>query len=146
MKKLKVLLVVSSFLIIGSCGVNNTALSKKNKNWLEGQWTGLAFQIDIKEDNQWTIQLEIDIQKETYNITYPSLSCSGRWELIKYSGEQATFNEIIENNTGACIERGTIILFKIDDNRVLFSYFYSDGVYSDGKKASAFATLEKKSQ
>ena len=143
MIKYKLIVIIFSFFLITSCGVSNTSFTK-NKNWLEGQWTGAAFQIDLSEDNQWTIELEIDVKEEIYNISYPSLNCSGKWELIKCSKDQATFKEIIENNTTVCIEKGVIILSKIDENRVLYSYFYNDGINSDGKKASAFSTLEKK--
>ncbi|WP_299245186.1 hypothetical protein [uncultured Aquimarina sp.] len=142
MKNFNSIIMVFSFLYLGSCGINNKSYSK-NKNWLEGKWTGIAFQIDLTEDNQWTIELEIDIKKETYNISYPSLNCSGNWKLTKYSKDQATFEEIIKNNTSVCIERGIVILSKIDNERVLYSYFYTDGINNDGKKASAFSTLEK---
>lgn len=136
------LIVVFSFFIIAGCGINNTSFSK-NKNWLEGTWTGTAFQIDLSEDNQWTVEVKIDTKKETYSISYPSLNCTGKWELIKYSEDQATFNEVIENNIDVCIEKGVVILSKIDQNRVIYSYFYNDVVNSDGTKASAFSTLEK---
>ncbi|WP_299438363.1 hypothetical protein [uncultured Aquimarina sp.] len=142
MTNYKLIIIVFSFLYLGSCGIHNKSYSK-NKNWLEGTWTGIAFQIDLSEDNQWTIELDIDIEKETYNISYPSLNCSGNWKLIKYSEDQATFMEVIKNNTSVCIEHGIIILSKIDNERVLYSYFYNDGVNSDGKKATAFSTLEK---
>ncbi len=143
MMKFKLIVVMFSFFLIASCGVGNNNVIK-NKHWLEGQWTGTAFQIDLSEDNQWTIELEINVKKEIYNISYPSLKCSGEWELIKCSKNQATFREIIKNNTTVCIEKGVIILSKIDKNLVLYSYFYNDGINSDGRKASAFSTLEKK--
>lgn len=142
MTSFKLILITFTLLILGSCGIHNKSFSE-NKNWLEGKWTGKAFQIDLTEDNQWTIELDVNIKKEIYNISYPSLNCSGKWKLIKYSKDQATFKEVIENNTTVCIKHGIIILSKIDNRRVLYSYFYNDGINNDGTKAAAFSTLEK---
>lgn len=137
------LLLLFSLSILGSCGTLNKSFSK-NKNWLDGNWTGIGYQIDLKEDNQWTIALEIE--KGSYNISYPSLDCSGKWKLTKYSEDQATFIEVIEKNTSTCTNNGKIILSKIDNKRILYSYFYNDGINNDGKKAMAFSTLEKNKQ
>ncbi|WP_158973629.1 hypothetical protein [Cellulophaga sp. L1A9] len=140
MSNFKFIVTVFSLALLASCGVSHTSISK-NKKWLEGKWTGIGYQTDLTEASQWTIVL--NIENGNYNITYPSLDCSGKWKLAKYSADQATFTELIENNTSTCIKEGTIILSKIDENRILYSYFYNDGINNDGKKAAAFSTLEK---
>ncbi|ADV47613.1 hypothetical protein Celal_0267 [Cellulophaga algicola DSM 14237] len=136
----KCIVLLFSLFLLTSCGVSNKS-SVKNKKWLEGKWTGIGYQTDLQEASQWTIAL--DIEKGNYNISYPSLYCAGKWKLTKYSEDQATFTELIENNTTTCIKNGTIILTKIDETRILYSYFYNDGINNDGKKAAAFSTLEK---
>lgn len=140
MKLNNIIILIFATTLIG-CGINKT-LIKKN-SWLDGNWMGIGYQIDIKEDNKWLIQLEIDADKRIYNITYPSLNCSGKWKLIKYSNDQATFEEVIENNTINCIDKGTIILSKIDTERIIFAYFYNEEI-DDDKIAYAYSTLERK--
>ena len=137
MTKLKLIILVIIISFLGSCKISKPL--SESKNWLDGNWSGIGHQIDIKEDNQWTIELKINTKEDLYNISYPSLNCSGKWELMKYSGTQATFKEVIDNNIIDCVENGIIIISKIDNSRVSFSYFYVGD-----KKASAFTTLEKK--
>ena len=138
MNNFKLIVFLTCFFILNGCSTHKKSFLR-NKPWFEGKWTGVGFQIDLEHDNTWDIELEIDAKKEIYTISYPSLNCSGKFILIKHSKEQATFKEVIEKITIDCVKEGIVILSKIDDNLTLYSYFYKDG-----KKASAFSTLEKK--
>ncbi|WP_074405961.1 MULTISPECIES: hypothetical protein [Aquimarina] len=107
--------------------------------WLNGQWEGVGCQLDLEDNNTWSINLEIDIYQQSFEIKYPSLECSGRWELVEYSYNRATFNELILENTNTCIKEGTVIITKVDENHISFSYYIIDG-----KDVLAFSTLKRK--
>ncbi len=108
--------------------------------WLNGEWEGVGCQLDMEDNDTWFINLEIDIDKQLFDIEYPSLGCAGNWELIDYSSDRAIFNELItENDKNDCIEKGTVILTKVDEKHISFSYY----IYSD-KDVLAFSTLRRK--
>ena len=41
--------------------------------WLDGQWEGVGCQLDLEENHTWSINLEIDIYQQLFEIKYPSL-------------------------------------------------------------------------
>ncbi|WP_103068050.1 hypothetical protein [Aquimarina sediminis] len=119
-------------LFLASCNPNGD-------KWINGQWVGVGYQLDSVESDTWSIDLEIDMENELFNIEYPSLECSGRWELIEYSDERAIFDELILDNTSICIERGIVILTKVDENHISFSYYTLDE-----EEVLAYSTLKRK--
>ena len=111
-------------------------------SWLNGNWKGTGFQIDRDIDNTWDIVLQINSKEESYDISYPSIPCNGKWEIIEISAERAVFREHITDNN-QCVSGGEVLISKLDNNRIIFSYYYAEGVYSGNEKANAFATLIK---
>ncbi|EZH75912.1 hypothetical protein ATO12_03725 [Aquimarina atlantica] len=107
--------------------------------WLNGQWEGVGCQLDLEENNTWSISLEVDVYQQLFEIQYPSLECSGQWELVEYSNDRAVFNELILENTNTCIKEGTVIITKVDENHISFSYYIIDG-----EDVLAFSTLKRK--
>ncbi|TSE09069.1 MULTISPECIES: hypothetical protein [Aquimarina] len=107
--------------------------------WLNGQWEGVGCQLDFEETYTWSINLNINATKKLFNIEYPSLKCNGNWELIDYSNGRAIFSELIIENTNACIEKGKVILTKVDENHISFSYYILNE-----NEVVAFSTLRRK--
>ncbi len=140
--KVRNIIIITLLITSTGCKISKQ-ISQHKISWLNGTWQGTGYQIDLENDNEWSILLEIDTNNQLYTIAYPSLNCSGKWKLIKSSKDQATFEELIELNTVDCTQNGKVILSKVDDDHVIFSYFYTNTKFGNTKKASVFSTLEK---
>ena len=136
----KSILIITILSLFISCSALKSTSSKSS--WLNGNWKGTGFQVDRDIDNTWDIVLNINSKNKSYDISYPSIPCSGKWKLIEISAERAVFTESIIQDNG-CVNGGKVLLSKLDNNRIIFSYYYPDGVYSGSEKANAFATLIK---
>jgi hypothetical protein len=130
--KLKSVLFFFITLILAGCKTSDIV-------WLDGQWEGVGCQLDLEENNTWSISLAIDINQQSFEIKYPSLECSGQWELVEYSNDRAIFNETLIENTNTCIEDGTVIITKVDKNHISYSYYIVDD-----ENVLAFSTLKRK--
>ena len=84
-----------------------------------GTWKGNAFQYNIRE--RWKIILKCDLEKNEFKISYPSLDCSGVWNIEDVSENVISFREHILS--GICIEGGLVKL-KIINERTLEYYVY----------------------
>lgn len=65
-----------------------------------------------------------DPRTGTYDIDYPSVPCKGHWSLVKSDEHVAEFKEKITENLDSCVDKGRVVLTKIDENFITFSYFY----------------------
>lgn len=131
--KFKKLLFFFSIIILIGC--ENDSIE-----WLNGRWEGVGCQLDLEENNTWSINLEVSVDEQLYKVDYPSLECYGKWELIEYTSNRAVFDEIILRNTNDCIERGTVIITKVDNNHISFSYYIAE----EEEEVLAFSTLKRK--
>lgn len=107
-------------------------------NWLDGQWTGIGFQKDLVEDNSWSIETTINLKKRQFTINYPSIGCSGKWELLELSKHKAIFTETIDN-INICTNHGKVILTKVDANHISFSYYLQNE-----STVASFSTLKRR--
>lgn len=126
------LLIFSILISVSSC-----KSSKLGKSGFNGKWKGTGYQKDVTEESTWSIITEIDLKKEEFQISYPSLNCSGQWKLLKISKNKAVFKETIDNEK-MCTNHGIIILTKVDKNHISFSYYRQNE-----HTVSSFSTLKR---
>jgi hypothetical protein len=100
--------------------------------WYKGSWTGTGYQANVGE--LWTIRLVCDEVENKYVIKYPSVTCSGRLELVSCSEKRAEFKDITDV-PGVCMANGRIVLIKTDATHITFSYYAqgSDTIGNYGK-------------
>lgn len=133
--KTRLFTLVLSILLCSGC----TAYRSTSPSWLDGKWEGIGYQLDLQEDPTWSILLSIDTKQKAYSIRYPSLQCTGQWQLIKGTKERVVFQEIIDENTAACTEKGIVIITKVDANHISYSYYVENQA-----TVAAFSTLHRK--
>ena len=104
--------------------------------WLSGTWVGQGYQPG--SDAHFTIELICDATTRAFAISYPSLGCSGTWELVSQADGVARFVETITEGTDACVDGGKVVLTQISDQFVTWSFFYPDDETLD-----SFSTLHK---
>ncbi|NJN77435.1 MAG: hypothetical protein HC803_03170 [Saprospiraceae bacterium] len=104
--------------------------------WLQGEWRGIGYQLNTS--GTWSIQLKVNTERAS--IAYPSLECSGNWQIVKQDKEKIELIEIITEGTDKCVNKGKLILTKIDDNHITYTYF---SPFSG--ELEAFSTLIRKS-
>lgn len=107
-------------------------------SWIQGEWAGTGFQTDTPEVSTWTISFYADLKNNAYSISYPSLNCSGEWKLITGDAQKALFKETITDGLEYCMDGGKIIITKVDENHISYSYFFPE------TELQAFSTLTKK--
>ncbi|MGB1039255.1 MAG: hypothetical protein ACPGVD_00105 [Flavobacteriales bacterium] len=130
--------ILISFFTLSGCTNRSKIKKSSSSSWIDGLWQGTGYQIDLENDNQWSISLKIDSKRNIYTINYLSIPCRGQWELISISDEQAFFKETIHKGRNLCVNKGKIVLSKIDENTLIYSFFNPGE-----KKANAFSTLIK---
>ena len=91
---------------------------------LDGSWTGEAYQYDINET--WSIDFRCNMKKKIYLIQYPSLGCSGNWNLEQRYNNIFEFRELLNKGLDVCTNNGKIVLDIKDDNNVAFFYYWPD--------------------
>lgn len=123
MKKILLAAVLFLSLSAGAAAVS-THDTKNPSSWIDGNWTGIGYQIDSGET--WEIELSADSSRGTYSITYPDLNCRGTWKLESSDGYSAVFIERIEKGDHACADGGLIKISKIDQNHISFSFFWEE--------------------
>jgi hypothetical protein len=101
--------------------------------WMAGTWVGQGSQ---NGSTNWSI--EANSTNGAVTIAYPSLNCSGRWDLMSADSSHAMFTEVITVGTSTCGVTGRVVITKIDSKHVTFSYWRSSG------ELSAWSTLTKK--
>lgn len=89
--------------------------------WFVGRWIGQTLETG-SAPYQTTIQL--DPATGTYTSTYPM--CAGRLNLISVTDTEIVFEEIITENPQNCPFVGRIVLRKLGDDRITFSWSHPD--------------------
>jgi len=92
-------------------------------NWIDGVWKGIGYQ---QEGLAWTIKFTANEGQNEFLIEYPSLNgSSGIWTLLNKepAAGRYTFDESILNQDGNTFDNGRVIITKVNDNYMSFSYF-----------------------
>ncbi len=118
--------VIATFVLV--VNVANAGLSDK----LDGVWEGVGHQTS-NGGTDWTIRFTAE--NGTFQIEYPSLSCSGTWTFLSETSGSVTFFEDIVIREDQCVDGGTVEVLKLENNQLKFIYYLPDG-YID-----AFGTL-----
>lgn len=109
--------------------VPGPALAELPGWWRESAvWAG-----DGIQDNGPEWSLEITLEKAGALISYPSIPCSGRLDILDSNSASITFRETITEGTLVCITGGTVVLRGEAGGSLLFDW--SDPV--SGLKATA---------
>ena len=124
MKNYLIIACLSLFLIGSRYG--------QEHSWYKGSWTGIGYQANAGE--LWNIALTCNDTLNKYVITYPSVICSGRLQLITSNEKRAEFMDITDL-PGTCMINGRIVLRKTDDTHITFAYYAqgSDTIGNYGK-------------
>ncbi|HAE34222.1 MAG: hypothetical protein H6548_11645 [Chitinophagales bacterium] len=102
---------------------------------MEGHWTGVGLQIDKQ---QWDIDLRIISDAEVL-ISYPSLGCSGHWELVQNGKRKRHYKEVIETGLLNCDQGGDVFIKKVSRNKLRVTYY----LYSYSEEPIAKAMLQR---
>jgi len=86
--------------------------------WLKGEWRGIGYQID---EQTWPVVLRCDGKRVL--VQYPSLECSGSWELQSVQNYRVRFQELILDGKDNCNEVVQIVVNKVDERHVSIAYF-----------------------
>ncbi|MEM7101895.1 MAG: hypothetical protein AAF502_02115 [Bacteroidota bacterium] len=121
-------LVATSFSILDS--------TEKHPKWLEGEWEGVGLQLNFP--STWSI--DFLVKENQYMIMYPSLECGGEWELISANQYKAVFRENILEGVNKCVQGGTVVVTKVDEYHISYSYFSPDS----GKLEATSTLVNKK--
>ena len=100
------------------------AAQDKNKPWLRGAWEGNGYQTDSEGEKTWPMMLTIKRIKNgrrMFSIEYPSLSCGGRWRLLRFSGNKAEFREELNHGQDACANKGLVMIERVG-GQLIFLY------------------------
>lgn len=139
LRKSIVLILISALCLFTQCTATKNSdkiITESSVDWLKGEWEGVGYQLNTS--GNWSIRLKVN--EDRYAIAYPSLECSGNWQLQKSSDIKLEFIETITDGTDKCVNKGRIVITKVDDNHVTFTYF---SPYSG--ELEAFSTLVRKS-
>ena len=130
-------LYARSFLIVllAVCFSPVQAQLEGDPDAMAGHWTGTGLQIDKQ---QWEVDLRIVSDTEVY-ISYPSLGCSGHWELLQNGKRKRHYKEVIEAGTLFCDQGGDIFVKKVSRNKLRLTFY----LYSYSDKPIAKAMLQR---
>jgi hypothetical protein len=92
--------------------------------WLGGNWQGIGYQAPT--DTHWPIELTYDQESKLLQVNYPSLSCSGHWELVETKEGYAEFVERITAGQQNCDNNVKVVVTRIDEEYISIAYFLPD--------------------
>jgi len=112
--------------------------SQEVPEWINGTWEGIGYQTPT--NSAWKIDLEYDAKSESFSIHYPSLNCSGEWELLESENNRLVFVERITTGLDKCDNNVKVIVNYVEASYINVAYFLPD-VYDN---VVASAVLKKK--
>ena len=132
MPKNKSMRMVFFILLLSTIAYANHGFGQESLNWLNGHWEGVGYQPPT--NTSWDVVLDFDPTANSIKIQYPTLSCSGEWQLKKSSKGRAEFIEKIQLGTEKCDQDVKVIVQQIDDCYISVTYFLPgryDGVVAN---------------
>jgi hypothetical protein len=130
---LKTILLSFSFFLLSTI-----IYGQEVPEWINGTWQGIGYQAPT--NTAWKIDLKYDVKSESFSINYPSLNCSGQWELIESENNRLVFVERITTGLDKCDNNVKVIVNYVEGSYISVAYFLPD-VYDD---VVASAVLKKK--
>ncbi|WP_441001136.1 DUF4339 domain-containing protein [Fodinibius sp. SL11] len=109
----------------------NTSLSNNELTLLKGKWSGVGY--ELNNDTSW--KMDVSFSNEEVSVSYPSLDCSGKWNLIEVNGTEITFREKITTGITNCMDKGKVEISILSDKKINFKY-YPQGSNELGARAT----------
>ncbi len=113
-------------------GLFNVAQAQ-DLRWLDGEWQGLGFQ---SNGTSWTMRVNANMENYSVTIEYPSLECGGVWQVQSSDACAVELVEDIQYGEDKCIDGGIVVVTRVDDDHISFSYFLAGS-----RSLEAYATL-----
>jgi hypothetical protein len=129
------ILVRLTFAFVILLATTTLVQAQSKPTWLTGTWEGTGYQMDNNET--WTMSLRVN--GHSFFIDYPSLNCSGNWQLLDSNSRSARFKEKITVNVTECADGGRVTIERLNRRQIAFRY-----AYSDTRQISASAILNRK--
>ena len=86
--------------------------------WRDGAvWAG-----EGKQDDGQTWSVAITLGPEAATVSYPSIPCAGRLDILFTSATTVTFREVITSGSDLCITGGTLVLRVEAGGSMLFDW------------------------
>lgn len=105
--------------VCSGCIPTKPTIGTELPGWIKGTWEGIGYQINLPQT--WAIDLEVDLKTATIN--YPSLECSGMWEIANQSIDRVEFREVILKGADRCVNGGLIVITRVDQHHISYSFF-----------------------
>ena len=115
MRNIQIALVVFVLLLPNFCR------SQEIPEWSNGVWEGVGYQAPT--NSTWRIDLSYDKSKDSISIGYPSLNCSGHWELLDARENRLVFVEKITEGVDNCDNNVKVVVNYVDENYISIAYF-----------------------
>ncbi len=77
------------------------------------------------DGSHWSIELLVT--GDTGQIAYPSVGCSGDWNLVKREQNKLTFSEHITEGADVCLDQGIVTLEPALGGRSVYTWYDSPG-------------------
>jgi len=107
----------------------------KSRAWLDGSWEGTGYQMDT--DTTWTMSFRA--HDKSYSIEYPSLKCSGTWQLLRANSRRAIFRERITVGRESCVDQGVVTIVRLKGRQIAYRFSHAGS-----SQVSASAILNRK--
>lgn len=96
-------------------------------NSFDGAWLGTGRQVDGLE---WPIQIDISQPNKQYRVSYVSLKCGGRLDLLKANKEQLMFKTTLVYGQYGCADGVQIVVTMSGPDQITFKSYLQNGVLS----------------
>ncbi len=128
MKKFNSLLkyIGSTATLIIYLSASNIAIANDNNSSFKdimGVWTGFAHQKNT--GTSWNIKM--NFTKNKFDISYPSIPCSGKLTPLLSHSNKYIFQEKITKNQTKCVDNGILLLKKLDNNTLSWKWSEENG-------------------
>lgn len=123
---------------LAQSGGTTEAQSDNDLSWLNGGWAGVGYQAPT--NTHWDIELSYDAGRNKFKINYPTLNCSGKWEVKSIEPNKVQLTEYIQKGKSNCDNVVQVVVTHISAEYISVAYFLPnlyDGVV-------AYAVLRRK--
>ena len=91
--------------------------------WLYGEWDGIGQQSNT--NTEWLTWMTLYRDDAVPAVDYPSLECSGQWELQRVEGKTWIFREVITKTVGRCSQHDWVYVRYHSEETLEVTYAHS---------------------
>lgn len=118
--------------------ISSSLFGQEVPQWLFGSWEGVGYQSPT--NSTWRIELNYDILNKSFSINYPSLECSGNWQLLEAKDNRLVFVEQITDGQDKCDNNVKVIVNYVDEDYISVAYFLPKQI----DNVVAFSVMKRK--